>query len=85
MESKEDLLKAGMCHGEPCFICGHPGQQLCGVCQEVWSCCPAHLLLHNRDGDCYPWRVASREGVGRFLVATRDILAGETIFKVEYF
>ena len=76
----QDPFRAGM--GGPCHFCGRPGRDVCPVCGEVWSCCPAHLRLHNRGGDCFPYRVDRMEGVGRMMVATRDLAAGDTIFQV---
>jgi hypothetical protein len=33
------------------------------------------------ENGCYPYKVEEREGVGRILVATRDIQPGDIIFR----
>ena len=54
----------------------------CSPC-EVTCCSQSHLQLHRRSqGDeCYPFRISSSTGVGRFVVASRDISEGEVVFE----
>ena len=68
----------------PCLFCGAVGAA-CPACGEVFACSPEHLRLHRReeDGRCFPWKVEEREGVGRLMVTTRRIPAGEVIFREE--
>ena len=68
----------------PCLFCGAPGLP-CPACGEAFACSPQHLRLHRReeDGECFPWKVEEREGVGRLMVTTRPIAAGEVIFREE--
>ena len=68
----------------PCLFCGSPGNP-CPACGEASACSPEHLRLHRReeDGECFPWKVEEREGVGRLMVTTRPISAGEVIFREE--
>ena len=36
-------------------------------------CTEEHLKLHRPEALCFPFKVERKEGVGRYLVATRDI------------
>ena len=36
-------------------------------------CTEEHLKLHRPEKLCFPFKVERKDGVGRFLVATRDI------------
>ena len=41
---------------------------------KTWQyCTEEHLKLHRPENLCFPFRVEQKEGVGRYLVATRDI------------
>ena len=44
-------------------------------------CSGQHQALHEEEGRCLPFTVATREIVGRCAVATRDIQPGELIFR----
>ena len=39
----------------------------------------AHLKLHRPEGFCFPWMVEQRAGVGRYVVAVRDIAPLELV------
>lgn len=52
----------------------------CDGCGLVFSC-TLHLPLHSHNTSCYPWRVQRQDGVGRYLVATRDIKPKELILR----
>lgn len=45
------------------------------------ACCPLHLEVHRPRDSCLPYTVRVAEGVGRYVVATRDIRAGEMILE----
>ena len=64
-----------------CYFCCDPDVKLtkCGDCPTEG--CSAHLGLHSRGGGCQPWRVATVEGAGRGLIASRDIAAGEVVLR----
>ena len=68
-----------------CFMCGRPAGLVCKKCNEFWFCCEEHGRLHFREeeGVCFPWKVETREGVGRIMTTTRKVAAGETIFMEE--
>merc|ERR1711892_151408 len=68
-----------------CFMCGRVAEHVCPCCNSVWFCCSTHGRLHYREdvGSCFPWTVEQREGVGRLMVTTRKVLAGETLFLEE--
>ena len=42
-------------------------------------CVQAHLKLHRPEGFCFPWMVEQRAGVGRYVVAVRDIAPLELV------
>ena len=46
-------------------------------------CCAAHMALHldPDTGLCFPFTVTRAPGVGRCVLAARDIAPGETIFR----
>merc|ERR1719266_432028 len=56
-----------------CFLCAKPATSTCEVCGLVGFCGPEHAFLHRPEQFCFPFMVEMREGVGRFVVATRDI------------
>jgi len=56
-----------------CFLCAKPATSICEVCRLVGFCGPEHAHLHRPEQFCFPFMVEMREGVGRFVVATRDI------------
>ena len=62
-----------------CFICSAPGQFSCPDCQLAF-CCSDHGDLHRGDS-CYPFTVLQAQGVGRYVVAARDIRQGEVVFE----
>jgi len=65
-----------------CFYCESDQSETCDACGLV-SSCQQHKSLHkSKDGSfCYPWAVEKREGVGRVLVAVRDIRHLEVILE----
>ena len=69
--------QAGGGGGAECGLegCPAPGLQRCGGCQGVAYCGRAHQRAawpqHRRH--CAPFRIVTAPGVGRHLVATRDI------------
>ena len=70
-----------------CFICQAPATEKCPFCDaDVYYCCQSHFELHRSKSSsgevqCNPFSIKFTESVGRFMVANRDIEAGETIFQ----
>uniref|UniRef100_A0A182SCU7 MYND-type domain-containing protein n=1 Tax=Anopheles maculatus TaxID=74869 RepID=A0A182SCU7_9DIPT len=66
-----------------CPICKKEASKRCSRCAMVYYCCVEHQQqdwkLHK--ATCHPFKICSNEQYGRFLVATRDIKAGEIILK----
>jgi len=56
-----------------CFICSKPATEVCDKCGLVAFCSEAHKKLHRPENFCFPFMVEQREGVGRYVVAVRDI------------
>lgn len=63
-----------------CFVCSNSNSFVCEHCHKV-QLCRAHYAIHyNYDTrKCWPFRIDYKPGVGRCLVASRDIDAGELI------
>ena len=65
-----------------CFLCETDQCEACESCGLVSSCAQHKNLQNSKDGSfCYPWNVEKREGVGRVLVAVRDIKYLEIILE----
>lgn len=62
----------------PCLVCSQPGLLPCPAC-PLAACCPHHLGLHREGGACGAWRVQRRDGVGRVLVAAREVLPWQRV------
>ncbi|RZF39124.1 hypothetical protein LSTR_LSTR013859 [Laodelphax striatellus] len=67
-----------------CAVCSQPARQLCGGCKTVFYCSREHQRAdwkqrHKHQCSCY--KVVASDTLGRHLVATRDIKAGEVIIK----
>ena len=56
-----------------CFICAKPATETCDICNLVGFCSEDHKKLHRPENFCFPFMVEQKEGVGRYVVATRDI------------
>ncbi|TRY61892.1 hypothetical protein TCAL_06674 [Tigriopus californicus] len=67
-----------------CTFCGEKSQITCSRCEQAF-CGTEHQRLHEfQDGSaCYPFRIKESAEVGRFIVASKDILPGEVIFEEE--
>lgn len=60
-----------------CCLCQSPTPSTCENCGV--SCCQSHLSVHRVGSTCLPFSVTYKEGVGRCVVAARDISALEEI------
>jgi len=56
-----------------CFLCAQPSIETCDKCNLVGFCGDEHKKLHRPENFCFPFMVEKKEGVGRYVVATRDI------------
>jgi len=63
----------------PCFLCQDLTDQSCPKCGL--ASCTTHLSSHLLDNVCLPFTVLYKEGVGRYVVASRDIKASEVILE----
>ena len=65
---------------EVCFVCSNSNSFRCEHCHCIQSC-QAHFSLHYDSGKkaCWPFAISQKIGVGRCLVAARDISAGELV------
>jgi len=64
-----------------CFFCNSTDNVLpCEYCDHVQTC-EKHLQVHRPSDKCLPFKILIKEGVGRCVVAARDILAGEVIIE----
>jgi len=62
-----------------CSLCQAPTSLSCSACRV--ACCSLHLTAHRPADVCLPFTVRVGEGVGRYVVATRDIKAGQVILE----
>ena len=56
-----------------CFLCAAPATSVCDKCGLVAYCSEFCLKVHRPENFCFPFMVEQKEGVGRFVVAVRDI------------
>jgi len=56
-----------------CFLCAKPAIETCDKCNLVAFCGEEHKKLHRPENFCFPFMVEQKEGVGRYVVAVRDI------------
>ena len=66
-----------------CSECGKVATIVCGGCWLTGYCARDHQLTGwtKHRPKCRPWRVSSSSDLGRFMVATRDITAGELLMQ----
>ena len=62
-----------------CFLCSTETDKVCQSCEMINFCTSNHLSTHRPDEDCLPYKIEYMEGVGRIVVAVRDIIAGEVV------
>ncbi|XP_054269407.1 SET domain-containing protein SmydA-8-like [Macrosteles quadrilineatus] len=69
--------------GQSCVICQKDASKRCGGCCQVYYCNKEHQKLDwaKHKHTCKPFKVCEDPVLGRHLVATRDITAGEVILK----
>ncbi|KAL3272715.1 hypothetical protein HHI36_014177 [Cryptolaemus montrouzieri] len=72
-----------MSHVGFCDICQKPASQRCGGCHEIFYCTKEHQKYgwKNHKKSCRPCKIAEDEFLGRYLLSTKSIKSGETIFK----
>ena len=64
------------------MICSEEGWLPCKPGCGLTFCSGGHLRLHlGEGGECLPFTITRREGVGRCALAARDIRPGELIFR----
>lgn len=62
-----------------CSICQAPTTASCPACEI--PCCSLHTVAHRPSDTCLPFTVKVAPGVGRYVVATRNISASEIILE----
>ena len=67
--------------GETCFLCPASWEEECEFCEMSVRYCREHKILHRRDSYCHLYTVDQLEGVGRIMVAGRDIEPGEVVYR----
>ena len=67
---------------ETCFLCTNPPVGKCDSCDFGKYCSENHFEIHrNTNGNCQPFRMTYKEGLGRCLEATRNIKTFETVLQ----
>ncbi len=71
---------------ENCAICLKSSSLYCSNCKKVVYCGKEHQKEHRKTHkpDCFPASITNHPVLGHHLIATRDIGAGEKIFKEEF-
>ncbi|XP_063709401.1 SET domain-containing protein SmydA-8-like isoform X2 [Culicoides brevitarsis] len=66
-----------------CAICDKETKTRCSACQSVFYCCVEHQKSDwsRHKNSCHPFKVESSPEFGRYLVASKDIKAGEIVLK----
>ncbi|KAK8749838.1 hypothetical protein OTU49_015582 [Cherax quadricarinatus] len=66
-----------------CAECKKPSTIVCGGCWQLGFCARDHQLSgwEKHRPKCRPWRIGCSSELGRFMVATRDIAAGELLLE----
>ncbi|KAJ9577911.1 hypothetical protein L9F63_025224 [Diploptera punctata] len=69
--------------GNQCAVCGSSVSVVCSQCETVAYCGPEHQKSHWLEHKtlCTPYTIQRSDTLGRYLVASRDIKAGEVILK----
>ena len=62
-----------------CFLCQAPALHACEHCTAVYFCTDSHRQVHRPGAECLPFSIHQSDTVGRYMVATRDIAALDTI------
>ena len=65
-----------------CFLCSDETSRICDKC-DLFVCSEYCLSKHRYNDLCLPFKVENSTEVGRYVVATRDILATELIIAEE--
>jgi len=63
-----------------CFLCCTDCENTCDNCQLAF-CSLNHLEIHKQAGKCSPWFVETKPGVGRIVLAARDIRPFELVMR----
>lgn len=65
-----------------CFFCPEPESGRCPDCEHGTWCGPHHRAFHrNSRGECQPFQLKVRPGIGRYLEAARDIKPFELVLE----
>ncbi|KAK4326381.1 hypothetical protein Pmani_003097 [Petrolisthes manimaculis] len=66
-----------------CGQCGGCASLRCGGCGLVHYCSKDHQKLHwsTHKEECWPVRIVTQEGKGRYLVASRDLKEGQLVMR----
>lgn len=66
-----------------CALCSEKANSRCGGCNKVSYCSREHQKKHWKihKGECCSWKICESPQLGRYLVAIRDIKAGEIIMR----
>ena len=62
-----------------CFLCAKKSTFICEKCGLVAFCSESCQKVHRPENFCFPFMVEQKPGVGRFVVAVRDIEALELV------
>lgn len=66
-----------------CAVCNGPANHRCAVCKNIHYCGKDHQRQHWKihKSDCSCYQVVASDKLGRYMIAARNISAGEVILK----
>ncbi|EAT46912.1 AAEL001936-PA [Aedes aegypti] len=70
-------------HGGICPVCNQPAKKRCSGCSAAYYCSVEHQRQDwkNHKNVCHPFKICSDERYGRYMMATKDIKAGDVVLK----
>ncbi|KAF5286976.1 hypothetical protein FQR65_LT12374 [Abscondita terminalis] len=81
MSEEDKSIDLAELDGNICAECQQPAELKCSGCKSVAYCCKDHQKKHWKihKGVCRPFEIQTSLDLGRHLVATRDLNAGDMI------
>ncbi|KAK4873758.1 hypothetical protein RN001_013118 [Aquatica leii] len=81
MSSEAKLVELTEAVANNCAECQQPAELKCSGCKLIAYCCKEHQKKHwkTHKSECRPFEIQTSPDLGRHLVATRDLNAGDMI------
>ncbi|XP_018021848.1 histone-lysine N-methyltransferase ASHR1 [Hyalella azteca] len=82
-DGTQDLHRPSSKEEFPCAHCSKPTALKCSSCRKAFYCskqCQQQNRYQHKH-ECFPFKVQENEQLGRYLVATKDLKAGDVLLK----